>query len=70
MDATYEIEIEARYLRDQVFGEQSDSNWQATKHNWTRPDSVQWLRQKAKEPLIITDELMRIAAAKKERATK
>ena len=40
-------EAEVRRMRDQVFSvPSSDSNWEATRDNWMRPDSMEWLRKK------------------------
>ena len=45
-------EREVRALRDQVYGKPStDNNWEACKRRWMRPDSVAWLREKAKVKL-------------------
>ena len=41
----------ARVLRDRVFGKpSSDNNWDACKHNWMRPDSIEWLEKMAERP--------------------
>jgi hypothetical protein len=41
---THYTEDEVRAMRDRVFGVPStDQNWEGCRHNWTRPDSVEWL---------------------------
>lgn len=45
---------ELRALRDRVFGVPlTDNEWQSCKKNWTRPDSVEWLREKSKRTIVI-----------------
>lgn len=46
-------EDEVRQLRDQVYGPQSDNEWECCKANWSRPDSVAWLREKAKRAIVV-----------------
>jgi hypothetical protein len=42
-------EQEIRALRDKVYGVPiTDSEWRNIKHNWMRPDSVEWLTEHAK----------------------
>jgi hypothetical protein len=36
-----------RSLRAIIYGECSDSNWEACKENWMRADSVEWLGDEA-----------------------
>jgi hypothetical protein len=39
-------EEEVRKLRDQVFGvPATEKGWDACKDNWTRADSVEWLKE-------------------------
>lgn len=45
-------EAEVRAMRDLVYGVPStDLNWDYTKKNWLREDSIAWLREKAKKPM-------------------
>ena len=45
-------EQEVRELRDRVFDQAAtDKNWDACRSRWMRPDSVEWLQQKAAKPL-------------------
>jgi hypothetical protein len=54
---TNQHEAEVRTLRDQVFGQSStEKNWAGCREDWMRPDSVAWLREKAKRPLKGLDE--------------
>jgi hypothetical protein len=46
-------EDEVRELRDKVYGPQTDKEWEQCKHNWMRPDSVEWLREKAKRVITV-----------------
>jgi hypothetical protein len=47
------FEDEVRELRDKVYGPQTDNEWEQCKHNWLRPDSVEWLREKAKRVITV-----------------
>jgi hypothetical protein len=45
---------ELRQLRDKVFGVPlSDREWASCGLNWSRPDSVEWLREKAKREIVV-----------------
>lgn len=46
-------ESEIRKLRDRVYGVPiSDESWMQVRANWSRPDSVAWLKKKAERPLL------------------
>lgn len=44
-------EYEVRKLRAIIYGECSTKSWEAVRHNWMRPDSIRWLKEKAAKPL-------------------
>lgn len=45
-------DAELRALRDRVFGQpMKDDGWEVCKVNWRKPESLQWLREKAEQPL-------------------
>lgn len=44
-------EAQVRQLRAIIYGECSDKNWEEVRHNWMRPDSIKWLKEKASKPL-------------------
>lgn len=45
-------EPDVRKLRDLVYGVPStDMNWEYTKHNWMRFDSIKWLVEQSKKPM-------------------
>lgn len=47
------IESEIRKLRDRVYGVPiSDESWLQVRANWSRPDSVAWLKAKVERPLL------------------
>lgn len=47
------IESEIRKLRYQVYGTPiSDESWIQVRENWSRPDSVAWLKAKVERPLL------------------
>ena len=47
------LKIEVRALRDAVYGPQTDHEWEQCKGHWMRPDSVEWLRVKAKRVIMV-----------------
>ena len=47
-------EAELRALRDRVYDSpQTDREWENCKENWSRQDSVEWLRKKAIRPIVL-----------------
>lgn len=45
-------ESELRDLRDRVFGRpMSDQGWEICKVRWQKPEALQWLKEKAEQPI-------------------
>lgn len=38
-------ESEVRQLRDNIYGPQSEKEWQACKHHWLADDQIYWLKR-------------------------
>lgn len=50
-------EHEVRFLRDRIYGQCTNHNWNECKANWMRPDSVRWLQEQVKKLATITGEM-------------